>query len=463
MKSPYSYYVESFDLKERPRRFLEAFAAVLRYSNYGFVLDTFSRTSTKCGRCAATCQIYQATGDIHDVPCYRSELVLRIYRRYFTYSGMMRARLFNSFELTDDYLDEMAESLYHCTACRRCRTTCPMGIDHGMVTHLGRWVLAEIGIAPKALVVATREQLEGKTQNTSAIPVPALLDTCQFLEEELMEKYGHPVKFPIDVEGAEMVFFPAVSDYLLEPDTLMGNAAVMYATNSSWTIGTGYYDGINYGLFYSDMMWDRIVRKEAEELYRLKGKVILIGECGHASRSAKWGIPIFCGGRNAPPVVNIMEYSLKMLQEGRLKLRPDTIKDRVTYHDPCNIARSGWIVHQPRELLRAFCADYVDMKHWGSKNGICCGGGGGTVSIDEIRSYRTGPGGRVKAREIRETGAKYVVAPCANCKKQLREVCEDNGLDEVEVVGLHDLLIQAIDFGPPPEGADKGAEASEPK
>ena len=75
------------------------------------------------------------------------------------------------------------------------------GIDHGLVTHLARWVLAEIGIVPKALVVATREQLEGKTRNTSAIPIPAMKDTCEFLEEELEEIYPDAgIKFPIDVE-----------------------------------------------------------------------------------------------------------------------------------------------------------------------------------------------------------------------------------------------------------------------
>ncbi len=457
VKSPYSYYIEAFELKDRPRRFLEAFAAILKYSNYGFVLDTYSRTSTKCARCSAACQVFQATKDVKHVPCYRSELVLRIYRRYFTLSGMFRARLYNGFQLTDRYLDEMAESLYQCTACRRCKTTCPMGIDHGLITHLGRWALAEIGIAPKALVVATREQVAGKTRNTSAIPVPALEDTCQFLEEELMENYSHPVKFPIDVEGAEMVFFPAVSDYLLEPDTLMGNAAVMYATQGSWTIGTRYFDGINYGLFYSDRIWDQVVRMEVEELQRLKAKIILIGECGHASRAAKLGVPNFCGGEKAPPVINIMEYTFRMLEQGKLNVRSKAIPERVTYHDPCNIARSGWIINQPREILRAICVDYVDMQPKG-KNNICCGGGGGTVSIDEIRKFRTGPGGEIKAEQIRRTGAKYLVAPCANCKKQLRELCEDNGLPEVEVVGLHDLVLKALDFGASPELPPKEAE-----
>jgi Fe-S oxidoreductase len=138
-----------------------------------------------------------------------------------------------------------------------------------------------------------------------------------------------------------------------------------------------------------------------------------------------------------------------MLEQGKLKIKGKVIEERVTYHDPCNIARSGWIIEQPREILRAICKDYVDMEPKGMYN-YCCGGGGGTVSIDEIRKYRTGVGGKRKADQIRATGAKYVVAPCANCKKQVREVCEDNGLEDVQVVGLHDLLMLAIDFGPPP-------------
>ena len=38
------------------------------------------------------------------------------------------------------------------------------------------------------------------------------------------------------------------------------------------------------------------------------------------------------------------------------------------------------------------------------------------------------------------------MAPCANCKKQLKEVLEDNGLDDVQVVGLHDLVLKALDY-----------------
>ncbi|MHC4862033.1 MAG: (Fe-S)-binding protein [Planctomycetota bacterium] len=439
------YYVEPYEKTGLADRFLLAFAAILTHTNYDLVLDTFSRLSTKCSRCSDLCPIYHESSEARDIPCERSETLLNVYRRYFTPGGRLRARLTNGFELTDDLVHEMAENLYRCTACRRCKAECPMGIDHGLMTHLGRWILAEIGIIPKALRVAVREQLEGETRNTSAIPVPALKDNCEFLEEEFRDIYDVDVKFPIDVEGADWVFFPAVSDYLLEPDTLMGVAAVMHVTGGSWTIGTGYFDGINYGLFYSDRMLARIVRCEAEEVKRLGAKGILIGECGHASRAAKGFVPTFCGGRDAPPVINIMQYTHEMLVAGKLPIRRGGIEERTTYHDPCNIARSGWILEEPREILQAICKDFVDMVPNRTRN-YCCGGGGGSVSIDEVRDFRTGVAGRTKAEQIRRTGAKYLVAPCANCKKQLREVCEDNGLDEVEVVGLHDLVLKVLEF-----------------
>ncbi len=439
----FAYYTEDFQLEERPRRFLEAFAAILRYSNYGPALDAYVHISTKCSLCTASCPVYRVTQDPRDIPCHRSELLLRIYRRYFTLGGALKARFFDQFRLTDVAIDEMADEFYRCTACKRCTQSCPMGIDHALITHLARWILAEIGIVPKALVVSVREQLEGSSKNTSAIPSVAMRDTCEFLEEELDEIYPDAgIKFPIDVEESEFVFFPAVSDYLLEADTLMGNAAMLHAIGASWTIGSENFDGIDYGLFYSDRMWERIIKAQVAEIHRLKGKVMLIGECGHASRSAKEGMQNFIPEDQRVPVVNIMELAHARFESGDLQLIENCIQERTTYHDPCNIARKGWIVEQPRVLLRHICSDFVEMTPRGVDN-YCCGGGGGTVSIDEIRKFRVLVGAQTKADQIKATGAHYVVTPCANCKKQVGEIIEDFKLDAVRI-GLHDLFLRAI-------------------
>ena len=455
------YHIEDFNVNDRPQRFLEAFAAILKHSNYRMALDHFIRMSAKCSRCATTCQVYQATGDPKDIPCYRSELLLSVYRRHFTMGGLLKGRLSGGGYLTDEKIQEMAESFWNCTACRRCSLECPSGIDHGLITHLGRYILSEIGIAPRALVVSTREQLEGATKNTSAIPVPALKDTLEFLEDDMFEEKSVHIKFPIDVENTDYVFFPAVSDFLMEAETLMGIAAVFTATGDSWTTGTGYFDGINYGLFYSDRMLERVVKKIDVETKRLKGKNVLIGECGHASRSAKYFLPAYCGGKDAFPVINIMEYTYKIWKEGKLKLNPDVVKQKVAYHDPCNIARQRWIINQPREILKSFCKNYVEMTPNGDEN-ICCGGGGGTVSIDEIRPYRTTVGGKLKADQIRKSGCEILVAPCANCKKQLRELVEDQGID-CQVLGLHDLIYKAIIFDDSLIEKDEAKSESLPK
>ena len=318
-----------------------------------------------------------------------------------------------------------------------------MGIDHGLIAHLGRYALSEAGIAPKGLVVSVREQLEGITGNTSAIPLPALLDNIEFLQEELQDMTGKLVDFPVDQEGVDYIFFPAVSDYLMEADTLMGNAAVLQAAGVSWTIGSHYFDGINYGLFYNDWVLERIIQKLVDEAHRLKAKKILIGECGHAARSARQFVPAFANGYSLP-VVSILELTWQAIQEGKLRLKKDAVTERVTYHDPCNIARSGWIVNQPRQLLHSFVGDFVEMQPHGREN-YCCGGGGGLVSLDEIHEFRMQVSGKLKAEQIAASGAQIVATPCANCKKQLRELMDYYKLP-VQIVGVHDLVLRAIEL-----------------
>jgi len=455
----YPYYIEKPLEEGRVKQFLDIFAAILRHSNYKPLLDIYSRVVTRCGRCAGGCQIYQASGDPDDIPCYRSNLLLDVYRRHFTIGGWLRGRILGDPGLQEATIDEMLGAFYHCTGCRRCNLECPMGLDHGLVMRLARNILSEMGIVPKALLVSVREQLQGKTANTSAIPAPAMIDTCEFLEEELVDLTGQKIKFPIDKEDVEYVFFPAVSDYLLEPDTLMGNAAVLYAAGDqdNWTIGTKYFDGINYGLFYNDAILGRIVQKEIAEVRRLRGKKILVGECGHASRTAKAFVPTFNDGEEIP-VVSIQEYTYNALEQGKITLDPNAVTETVTYHDPCNLARSGWIVEQPRKILKSFVKNFVEMEPHGAEN-YCCGGGGGTVSLDEVHDYRMKVVGKTKAEQMRATGAEIIVAPCANCKKQLKELVEYYKIPAT-VVGLHDLILRAIRF-PEKNGAAKSGETFE--
>ena len=137
-----------------------------------------------------------------------------------------------------------------------------------------------------------------------------------------------------------------------------------------------------------------------------------------------------------------MELTLKLIEEGKIELDPDIITETVTYHDPCNISRSGWIIEQPRKIIRSFIKNFVEMEPHGKEN-LCCGGGSGTVSVDEIHDYRMDIAGKRKADQLIATGADLVITPCANCKKQMEEIIDHFKLP-MKRIGLHDLILKAI-------------------
>ena len=85
----------------------------------------------------------------------------------------------------------------------------------------------------------------------------------------------------------------------------------------------------------------------------------------------------------------------------------------------------------------------------------------GAERFPSTRSASSGPWSEERPKRIRyeATGAHYVVAPCANCKKQVDEVIKDHELPQVRT-GLHDLMLKAIVL-PNGQKADRADEDEE--
>ncbi len=142
----------------------------------------------------------------------------------------------------------------------------------------------------------------------------------------------------------------------------------------------------------------------------------------------------------------MFDITTGFIREGKIKLDPSKNTDPVTLHDPCNLSRMGGITEIMRVVLKSAVDNFIEMEPYGEEN-YCCGGGGGTVGFEEIYDFRMDVGGRKKVEQLRATGAKYVASPCANCKKQIRELVDYHKL-EMEVVGIHDFVAKAIDWDP---------------
>ncbi len=427
----------------RVKPFLECLDKMVKHELYKFPLRLFLDTCAKCNNCAGQCHITcDDQENIHWLPAKRSDLLRKIYKKRYTLAGKLLGRLVGAEELTEDMIDEMYESFYRCTMCRRCALECPMGVDNSLITRVGRACLSAAGMVPNNFRVSVESQLRGPTRNTSAIPEKAFIDTIEFLNEEMQEMTGLPIEFPMNKKGAEILFVAPVSDYIMEADTLMGNAMTFYAAGADWTIATGAgSDSINYGLFYDDNWLKEIILQLHDVVKEIGARSLVIGECGHATKAQKVFAEYF-GGKLPFDIKNVAEVTAQYIREGRIRLDPGRNLDLVTLHDPCNQSRMGGLAETLRFVLKSAVTNFVEMEPHGNEN-YCCGGGGGTVGFEEIYDFRMEVGGRKKVEQLKATGAKLVAAPCANCKKQLRELIDYHGLP-MEVVGIHDLVAKAL-------------------
>jgi Fe-S oxidoreductase len=92
--------------------------------------------------------------------------------------------------------------------------------------------------------------------------------------------------------------------------------------------------------------------------------------------------------------------------------------------------------------MKAACADFREMTPNRHLN-WCCGGGGGLSAMDDIYDFRMNVSGRMKLKQIDDTGAVFCAAPCSNCKRQLAQLMEYHKRG-VTIGGVHDVVMRAI-------------------
>ncbi len=407
-------------------------------------LKLYMEICARCGTCASVCPVYYGSDEKTLNPVERSNLIRKIYKNYNTLSGRLMRKLTGNGELKEEDIEKWAQYFYECTGCRRCASFCPFGIDHSVITRKGRAIVDKLGKTPETMSKVVQISLE--TGNTDGASPEALKEAVRFLEEEMEEEHGTQIKIPVDVIGADYFYVPPSGDVLVNPEATTGVAKVFHALGMAdkWTMSSDCFDGANYGLFNgNDAHMKADNKRYVDEAKRLKCKILLMGECGHAYRIMKmimekakwWGDLPF-------EIVNCMEWTTDHIKQGNLQFDKSKNPQAVTYHDPCNFGRSCGIVEEPREILKASCEDFREMYPNRGEN-WCCGGGGGLSAMDDIQDFRMNVSGTKKLEQIRDTGATYVATACSNCKRQLTQLMEYHK-EEIEIGGVHDMLSRSI-------------------
>ncbi|WP_220184217.1 (Fe-S)-binding protein [Thermoactinomyces mirandus] len=147
-------------------------------------------------------------------------------------------------------------------------------------------------------------------------------------------------------------------------------------------------------------------------------------DTGYKEKAEKW----------AARTYQISEFLVNVTGFGKDNL--GTVSKKVTYHDPCHVARSLEITKEPRAVLKSIPGiELIEMKNPGS----CCGMAGSFSLIFPELSEKIL---KRKVKDIAATKVDLVATSCPACRMQLSDGVENAGMGN-DVVHVIQLLAEA--------------------
>ena len=338
-----------------------------------------------------------------------------------------------------------AETLWACTTCLACVEACPVGIEHVPAIVGMRRSLVDQGLVPASLQTALTSLAKqgnsfgqsgrGRAKWTDGLPTP--IRDARREEVDWLWFVGDFASFDLRVQQATRqvarVFQAAGLDFgiLYESERNAGNDVRRVGEEGLFEILAEH----NIGEL-SKARFRRIVTTDPHTLNTLRNEY-----------------PQF-GGEYS--VWHYSQLLAALFADGHLEARRPLAR-RVTYHDPCYLARYNDVTLAPREVLAAIGAELVEMPRNGA-NTFCCGAGGGRIWMDD-----SGLKERPSEQRMREAaGLERVTDFITACPKDLTmytAAAKATGLDgQLAVSDLVELVAHAIEL--PDEATELATRAA---
>ena len=148
-------------------------------------------------------------------------------------------------------------------------------------------------------------------------------------------------------------------------------------------------------------------------------------------------------GWKSPPLTYIQptQFFYELIRSGKLKIAKK-LEGPVTVQDPCSIVRNRGLGQLIRFIVRETCEDFREVSPRLEHNYCCCAGSG-VINYGPPWKFVRMEGGRMKIRQLQETGARTVIAPCHSCHKTIEELMHYYKAD-MQVMFLSELLVQTM-------------------
>lgn len=408
-------------------------------------LRAWLKTCTSCGLCSESCFFYTANDNNPEyMPQYKARKTL----------GELIKRKGN---VSREELENMKEIAWgRCTMCRRCSQYCPFGIEIALMINIARQCMRTQDVCPDRLMTIDGSYVE--FGNQMSIPDEEFVETCEWMAEEGQATIKD-LEIPIDKENSRIMFVVNSREPKYYPQDIQEAAMVMHVAGENWTMPSHGWEATNLSMFSGNM---KVAGQVTQNLYdaakKLNAQKICITECGHAYRAAKYEGPYWTkqpGGKAPVEVTHAVALFHEYMKEGKIKLK-HKFKDVITYQHPCNLSRSGDLGQLGDELMEMLCDNYVPMEPHREWSHCCCGGGGFIPMGADYKRIRM-TAGKVKAEQIKKTGAKFVLVPCHNCTDQINDLNKEYDLG-IKVMSFKELICHLMEVPPHMQPDEEEAE-----
>ncbi len=306
-----------------------------------------------------------------------------------------------------------AQELWDCTTCMGCVRACPVTIDPlGTIVDLRRYLtLSEGSVQPSGAAAMNSMERQG---NPYGLPRADRLKWAEGLAVPVAERgESYEVLYWVGCAGSYDQRAQKITRAFCK---IMQTGGVKFAVmqeercncESARRLGNEY-------------LYQTATMENVENLNRIKFKQI-VTTCPHCFNTIKNEYPQFDGRYD---VVHHSQFIAELIGNGRIKPKK-SLAQTATYHDSCYLGRYNGIYEPQRQILQALSArgNLLEMRR-SFDNGLCCGGGGGRMWLEENTGQRIN---QRRVQDVLEVKAQMVASACPFCMTML-----DDGAKALEV------------------------------
>ncbi|MBS3945901.1 MAG: (Fe-S)-binding protein [Melioribacter sp.] len=393
-------------------------AADFEHLSWKQILDGFA--CTECGRCTSVCPAANTGKALSP-----RKIIVDIRRRTedkapLVIEGVQENSILSQ-TLVHDYITD--EELWACTTCNACVYECPVTIEHvdSIVDMRRNLVLMESNFPP---------ELNAVFKNIETNFTPWAFNS----QDRANWAEGMGIKtLAEDSEGEYLFWVGCAGSFDARYQKVTKSiATLMQIANIDFRIlgNEEKCNGDTARRLGNEYLAQMLMQENVETLNNYGVKKIVTG-CPHCYNSLKNEFPQFGGNYE---VIHHSELISNLVSEGKIKLRSEVEKSKITFHDSCYLGRYNNIYNEPRLPLKKLNGvELVEMERNKDK-GFCCGAGGGRMFLEETEGTRININ---RTEEAVRTQADTIASACPFCMTMMSDGLKS--LEKSEQVLVKDI------------------------